>query len=238
MSFKFDLKIFSALLITGLLLSCSAEDDGKEIPEAPAAPGAAVLILPANNEICEEGQVISSTTSTVNFSWSASSNTTSYDLLVTHRNGFSNKTSVSATSHTLNLERGKSYSWKVISKNSGLSTTDSSTWQFYLAGEAEENVAPFSATAVSPTPGATAIPTDGKVIIKWEATDPDDDTLTYTLMVSTSKEALKDGDATTFADLSENSQEVEVTEGDYYWKVIVADQSISVTSDVFSFRVE
>lgn len=241
MSFKFDLKIFNALLIIGLLLSCSVEDEGLpqkvETPEAPPTPSAAVLILPKNNEICEEGQVISSTSSTVNFSWSAAYNATSYDLSVMNREGFSSKTSVTGTSKTLELERGQSYSWKVTSKNSGSSTADSSTWQFYLAGDGEQNAAPFAATAVSPTPGATVSPTDGKVTLQWEATDPDEDTLTYTLMLSTS-ETFEEDDTTTFADLTSDSQEVEVTEGIYYWKVVAEDESISVTSDVFSFKVE
>ena len=343
MSFKFDFKIFSALLMMGLVMACSTEDAGilpqVEDPETPPPPpSATALSLPANNEACESGQGVGSSTATVSFSWSAATNATSYDLSVTNgaTNAVSTKNNITGTSTTLDLERGQTYSWKVTSKNRSSSTADSPTWsftlasmpgvsslslpendkacevgevngdvasvsfsweatentdlydivltnnssgtsttysdiegtetsleleraqaytwkvvakncanssssdewQFYLAGEAEQNAAPFAATAVSPTPGATVSPTDGKVTVQWEATDPDEDALTYTLIVSTS-ETFEEGDATTtFADLSEASQEVEVSEGIYYWKVVAADESISVTSDVFSFRVE
>ena len=111
------------------------------------------------------------------------------------------------------------------------------SWQFYLAGEAEQNAAPFAASAVSPTPGSTASPTDGKVTIEWDASDPDEDTLTYTLEVSTSANFAA-ASTTSFADLTGKTQAVDVTAGVYYWRVTVADESISVTSDVFSFRVE
>ena len=343
MSLKFDLKIFSALLMIGLVMACSTEDagilPGVEDPETPPPPpSSSALSLPANNEACEGGQGVSSSTATVSFSWSAATNATSYDLSVTNgaTNAVSTKNNITGTSTTIDLERGQTYSWKVTSKNKSSSTADSPTWsftlasmpgvsslslpendkacevgevngnlaavsfsweaaensdlydivltnkttnesttfsdiegtetslelerahaytwkviakncangnengtswQFYLAGEAEQNAAPFAASAVSPTPGSTATPTEGKVTIEWDASDPDEDALTYTLEVSTSV-SFAAADTTSFADLTEKSQAVDVTSGVYYWRVTVADESISVTSDVFSFRVE
>jgi len=343
MSLKFDLKIFSALLMIGLVMACSTEDagilPGVEDPETPPPPpSSSALSLPANNEACEGGQGVSSSTATVSFSWSAATNATSYDLSVTNgaTNAVSTKNNITGTSTTIDLERGQTYSWKVTSKNKSSSTADSptwsftlasmpgvsslslpendkacevgevngnlaavsfsweaaensdlydivltnqttnesttfsdiegtetslelerahaytwkviakncananengATWQFYLAGEAEQNAAPFAASAVSPTPGSTATPTEGKVTIEWDASDPDEDALTYTLEVSTSV-SFAAADTTSFADLTEKSQAVDVTSGVYYWRVTVADESISVTSDVFSFRVE
>ena len=343
MSLKFDLKIFSALLMIGLVMACSTEDagilPGVEDPETPPPPpSSSALSLPANNEACEAGQGISPSTATVSFSWSAATNATSYDLSVTNgaTNAVSTKNNITGTSTTIDLERGQTYSWKVTSKNKSSSTADSptwsftlasmpgvsslslpendkacevgevngnlaavsfsweaaensdlydivltnqttnesttfsdiegtetslelerahaytwkviakncansnengATWQFYLAGEAEQNAAPFAASAVSPTPGSTATPTEGKVTIEWDASDPDEDELSYTLEVSTS-DSFAAADTTSFADLTEKSQAVDVTSGVYYWRVTVADESISVTSDVFSFRVE
>jgi hypothetical protein len=349
MSLKFDLKIFSALLMIGLVMACSTEDagilPGVEDPETPPPPpSSSALSLPANNEACEGGQGVSSSTATVSFSWSAATNATSYDLSVTNgaTNAVSTKNNITGTSTTIDLERGQTYSWKVTSKNKSSSTADSPTWsftlasmpgvstlslpennqdcevgevngdvasvsfswkiaentdyyelvlinqntnepsiftpsedldpdpdifstsieldraqaytwkvvakncvnsntseewEFYLAGEAEQNAAPFAASAVSPTPGSTATPTEGKVTIEWDASDPDEDALTYTLEVSTS-DSFAAADTTSFADLTEKSQAVDVTSGVYYWRVTVADESISVTSDVFSFRVE
>ena len=343
MSLKFDLKIFSALLMIGLVMACSTEDagilPGVEDPETPPPPpSSSALSLPANNEACEGGQGVSSSTATVSFSWFAATNATSYDLSVTNgaTNAVSTKNNITGTSTTIDLERGQTYSWKVTSKNKSSSTADSptwsftlasmpgvsslslpendkacevgevngnlaavsfsweaaensdlydivltnqttnesttfsdiegtetslelerahaytwkviakncansnengATWQFYLAGEAEQNAAPFAASAVSPTPGSTATPTEGKVTIEWDASDPDEDELSYTLEVSTS-DSFAAADTTSFADLTEKSQAVDVTSGVYYWRVTVADESISVTSDVFSFRVE
>ena len=343
MSLKFDLKIFSALLMIGLVMACSTEDagilPGVEDPDTPPPPpSSSALSLPANNEACEGGQGVSSSTATVSFSWSAATNATSYDLSVTNgaTNAVSTKNNITGTSTTIDLERGQTYSWKVTSKNKSSSTADSptwsftlasmpgvsslslpendkacevgevngnlaavsfsweaaensdlydivltnqttnesttfsdiegtetslelerahaytwkviakncansnengATWQFYLAGEAEQNAAPFAASAVSPTPGSTATPTEGKVTIEWDASDPDEDELSYTLEVSTS-DSFAAADTTSFADLTEKSQAVDVTSGVYYWRVTVADESISVTSDVFSFRVE
>ncbi len=202
-------------------------------------PGISSLSLPENDKACEVGEVNGDLAS-VSFSWEAADNTDLYDIVLTNQASGASTTysDIEGTETTLELERAQAYSWKVVPKNCATSNTSGETWQFYLAGEAEQNAAPFAATAVSPTPGSTASPTDGKVTIQWEATDPDEDTLTYTLMVSTS-ETFEEGDATaTYADLSEPSQEVEVSEGIYYWKVVTADESISVTSDVFSFRVE
>jgi hypothetical protein len=44
---------------------------------------------------------------------------------------------------------------EVTSKNKGTQTTASDTYKFYLAGDGEENVAPFSAEAIAPQPGSS-----------------------------------------------------------------------------------
>ena len=49
-----------------------------------AAPGKAILNYPDNNKVCEEGTNVSETESSVNFGWSLSANTDSYDLKITN----------------------------------------------------------------------------------------------------------------------------------------------------------
>ena len=49
-----------------------------------------------------------------------------------------------------------SYSWKVVSKANGTNySNNSDTWQFYLAGDGQENYAPFPATILSPSSGVS-----------------------------------------------------------------------------------
>ena len=54
---------------------------------------------------------------------------------------------------------------RVASKaNDTSDTTDSDTWQFYLAGDGQENYAPFPATILSPTSGAAVDASNGLVL--------------------------------------------------------------------------
>ena len=75
------------------------------------------------------------------------------------------------------------------------------------------------------------------VTLEWEAADPDNDTLTYTLLIDTvdgRQEATEENQ-----NITTNTKEVAVESGTiYYWSVTTSDGSISVTSDVFSFRVD
>lgn len=201
-------------------------------------PGVSTLSLPENDKACEVGEV-NGTLASVSFSWEAAENADIYDIVLTNQSTNESTTfsDIEATETSLELERAHAYTWKVIAKNCANVNESGASWQFYLAGEAEQNAAPFAATAVSPTPGSTVSPTDGKVTIEWDASDPDEDALTYTLEVSTSEDFAA-ASTTSFADLSTKTQAVDVTAEVYYWRVTVADESISVTSDVFSFRVE
>lgn len=201
-------------------------------------PGVSALSLPENDKACEVGEV-NGNLAAVSFSWEAAENSDLYDIVLTNQttNESTTFSDIESTETSLELERAHAYTWKVIAKNCANANENGATWQFYLAGEAEQNAAPFAASAVSPTPGSTATPTESKVTIEWDASDPDEDALTYTLEVSTS-DSFAAADTTSFADLTDKSQAVDVTSGVYYWRVTVADESISVTSDVFSFRVE
>ena len=75
------------------------------------------------------------------------------------------------------------------------------------------------------------------VTLEWEGADPDSDTLTYTLLIDTvdgKQEATEEN-----IGLTTNTKEVSVETGTiYYWSIISSDGSISVNSDVFSFRVD
>jgi len=230
----------TALMILGvtLLTACSSDSGGGTPTPTPtptpiAAPGKASLTLPENNKPCE-------TAASVIFTWSQGSDTETFDLSITNSdtNQVTNRAGLTTTTATVPLTRGHRYAWKIISKNKGTETTTSDTYKFYLAGDGEENAAPFSAEAVYPQPGSSVTPSeDNTVTLEWEAADPDNDTLTYTLHIDTidgRQEATEESTG-----LTTNTKEVAVESGTiYYWSVATSDGSISVTSDVFSFRVD
>ena len=189
---------FLYILSFVFIVSCSAEDDDSgtttppvtqqptptPTPQVPA-PGKSGLSAPENNEVCYEGEEVDDTNSSVTFSWEASSDTDSYDLQITNQetNQTQTESGITSTSKAVTLATDVSYSWKVASKaNDTSDTTDSDTWQFYLAGDGQENYAPFPATIISPTSGAAVDASNGLVTLSWEGNDPDEgDSLTYTI---------------------------------------------------------
>jgi len=236
----------TTLMILGvtLLTACGSDSGGGTPTPTPtptpiAAPGKASLTLPENNKPCETGEVSGSTASVI-FTWSQGSDTESFDLSITNSdtNQVTNRAGLTTTTATVPLTRGHRYAWKITSKNKGTETTASDTYKFYLAGDGEENAAPFSAEAVYPQPGSSVTKSENNTVtLEWEAADPDSDTLTYTLYIDTvdgRQEATEDNTG-----LTTNTKEVAVDSGTiYYWSVTTSDGSISVTSDVFSFRVD
>jgi hypothetical protein len=105
-------------------------------------PAKSTLTAPANNKTCETGTSISSTQSDVDFTWSASADTDSYDMKVTNLNTnvVTNKTGLTTTSTKVTLEKGVPYSWNITSKSTKSSVaTASDTWKFYLAGTGVSN---------------------------------------------------------------------------------------------------
>ena len=241
------------LLLSILLFSCSAEDDSGSstpptttqqpsptpAPQVPT-PGKSSLSAPDNNEVCFEGEAVDTSNSAVTFKWDASSDTDSYDLQITNQETSETQTEsgITLTSKEVTLATDISYGWKVISKSKDTSETSTSEiWQFYLAGDGQENYAPFPATIVNPSSGASVDASDGKIILSWGGNDPDEsDTLTYTIYFD-DIDGLQDpsGDNT---GVSETSLEVSVESGKtYYWRVKTSDEKSSSFTLVYSFFV-
>ena len=221
------------------LMSCGGGDSGPTPTPVPVikAPGKSVLVAPANARTCEEGTNITATQSTVAFSWNSTSDTESYELRITNLNTSEvvTQTGITTTSATATLTRGIPYSWSITSKNKGATTTVSDIWKFYLAGVGVTNYAPFPAAAVSPLPGTTVTPTNGKVTLTWDTSDVDGGTLTHTLYLDT-----VDGKQTPLAansNLTVKTKEVSVAANTvYYWRVATSDGTNTATSIVYSFK--
>jgi hypothetical protein len=203
-------------------------------------PVASSLSFPENDKVCQEGTSVSDTESSVNFQWSASEKTTAYDLII---NDIEAKTSetysgITETNKEATLEKAKSYSWQIISKsNETTETATSDLWQFYLAGDGEDNFAPYPATIVAPTSGSTATVTDGLVTLQWTGEDPDQDELTYTVYIDTVN-GLQDANGT-ITDLTVTETTYQVKSNTvYYWRVKSSDGQNSSFTQVYTFRVE
>lgn len=241
-------------IILSFFLSCSTEDDNQTssapisqqpkptpapTPTVPS-PGKTNLSAPENNQVCYEGEEVDSSSSAVTFKWDASSDTDSYDLQITNQETSVTQTEsgITLTSKEVTLATDISYGWKVISKSKDTSETSTSEiWQFYLAGDGQENYAPFPATIVNPSSGASVDASDGKIILSWGGNDPDEsDTLTYTIYFD-DIDGLQDPSEDNTG-ISETSLEVSVESGKtYYWRVKTSDEKSSSFTLVYSFFV-
>lgn len=209
----------------------------------PQPPSAATLTAPANNKVCETGTSISDTQSNVDFSWSASANTSTYDLKITNlnTNQITNKNGLTSTNTTVALSKAAPYSWQITSKNSQTTqTASSSTWKFYLAGASgETSYAPFPADLKSPSSGATVErDSDGKVKLTWEGSDPDTSSgLKYTVFLDKTDGKQDPSDDHKDLDTSELTVAVDA-DTVYYWRVKTTDGTNVSYSIVYSFRTE
>ena len=228
--------LIATLTLTLTVLSSCSSGGGEDTPTPPPAPvieapGKSALTAPANNAPCQDVN----TAGQVTFQWSAATNAETYDLKITNlnTNASSSQTDITGTSKSVTLNRGIPYSWQVTAKNKGTTTTASDTWRFYLAGDGVVNYAPFPASPLSPTPGATVTPTEGKVTISWESGDADGDALTYTLYA----DAVDGAQSPAASNVTATSFSLSVQAGTvYYWRVVANDGKNTATSILYTFK--
>jgi hypothetical protein len=236
-------RYIALILVWGLAACAGGGEDPAPAPTPPPTPTvnpptAASLSLPEKNKICESGISISTNQAEITFTWAAGTNTESYDLLVTDLNTNVAQTisNISAASQKVALNKATPYSWKVVSKSSKTTVTATSdSWNFYLAGASIVNYAPYPAEITAPTVSIYPTITNGKVTISWKGSDPESDTLTYTLFVD-----LVDGKQTPsaqFTNITASSVDVPVTTGKiYYFRVKSSDGKNSSYSVIYQFR--
>jgi len=242
------LKYFS-FLFTLTLISCGggggddggANNGGGGGGPVVNPPGKSTLTAPANNETCETGTSVSATQSEVTFTWTASSDTNTYDLKITNLNTsvVINRTALTSTSTKVTLDKGVPYSWNITSKSTASTTTTASdTWKFYLAGTGVVNYAPFPADLKTPASGSTVTRDgDGKVTFTWDGSDPDGDSLNYTLYVDATDG--KQTPPTAQTDLTVKTLAVALDAATtYYWRVKTSDGTNNSYSIVYSFKTE
>jgi len=216
-----------------LSIGCEKEDDvSSKLQEVN-------LIAPLQDQVCEQGINSSEDRSRVFFEWEQTKNAQSYDLIVTNLEtgaNFITYEDIYDTRKELELVHNKAYSWQVIARNTNSADTSSSpVWNFYFVGEPEENYAPFPASIISPQFGYTV--EDSSVELEWEASDPDGDTLNYTIFLDQI-----DGKQEPLAELTmleSTSTTVTVESGaTYFWRVKSSDGKSSSFSQVYNFIVQ
>ena len=215
-----------------LLLSCGGGNEPVLEPKnlAPSIPS---LVSPTLAKLC--------ISNSINFEWTASTdaenNPILYQLQIATDNLFTqivNTAEVSAPTHTVTLEKGKAYYWRVKATDSkGAASAYSTVYSLFTEGTAVTNHAPFLPQLVAPV--ANSIITGTTTTLKWTGSDVDvNDVLTYDVYLGTT--------ATPTTKVVDNKT---VTSYDatllpatiYYWKVVVRDAKGAETQgQVWSFR--
>ena len=225
-----------ALLFGGLILiigSCAPEDP------IPVEPGVALLISPINNETCLDGTSLNDSQSNVSFSWSAASDTRSYEIIISNLLTQSSQTYTSETNQTsVSLSKEEPYGWYIRSiGEEGSTPSESEQWKFYLAGDATINYAPFPSELIAPRSGVNITPDiDKLVVFRWNAADVDGDLERFEIYLDQTDASTLN--STLDYQSNETSIELEVeNNATYYWKIIAIDANGNQSSSgVYSFR--
>jgi hypothetical protein len=231
------------LLIICGMVSCAPPADPAPAPTPPTPtvnnPGVVALSSPVKNKTCEDGISVTATTSEVTFTWGASTDTESYDLVITdlNTNVVTTQPGLTATTRKVTLTKAVPYSWRVVSKSTKTTNTSTSeTWNFYLAGAGISNFAPFPATIVAPKT-AVVSPTNGKVTLSWTGADPENDALLYTVYID--KVDGKQDPPAAQKNITAKTIDVSVEVGQvYYWRIKTSDAQNSSYTVVYQFKVQ
>jgi hypothetical protein len=224
------MRILLTLLVTILLIGCKKKD-------TPNSPEISNLSYPDNNSECTTGEELTATTSQVEFRWQTANHTETYELRVTNITTNTTQTiSTSSTSAILPLDKGAPYSWLIISKNSEvLQTVSSSSWQFYNSGF-DTTYAPFPATIIEPKLGSNVFKdANNDVTLEWSGADVENDIASYEVYFST--ETPPDTLVET-ANANISTHKVSVTSDTvYYWRIVTIDREGNTSdSGIFDFR--
>jgi hypothetical protein len=225
--------------IIGIFLILLTASCGTKVsyPQVGVTPGQATLTLPANNEPCLTGTVISSTQSSVTFTWTAAANADSYELDVKNLlTGTVQTSTTSATQLAVTLLSNTPYSWYIVAKTStGPSIAQSDTWKFYNSGPGVVTYAPFPASIIAPTLAQNVTATNGTVNLSWSGSSVSANISYYSVYFgSTNSPALLQTNITN-SFLNSVSVQSKTT---YYWRVITVDANGNYSdSGLYQFTV-
>ncbi|WP_346320705.1 hypothetical protein [Chitinophaga sp. YIM B06452] len=227
------MRALTVITITGICISVSCKKSGDKPAPQEITPAKAELLFPFKDEVCASGQVQSATTSVISFDWKDALQAESYELSL--KNLASNIVTLhqSATSDIkITLQRGQPYSWTVTSKTGKSSKTAvSDTWKLYVAGEGLQSYAPYPAEITAPAMGQTVSATAGKVQLKWQGSDADNDITGYNIYFGKTEPL-----AAVKSNHTGTAYEVEVTANTAYsWRIVTLDAKGN-TSESATYR--
>ncbi|UMB54540.1 SusE domain-containing protein [Lutibacter sp. A64] len=229
-------KYIYTLVLTTLLWSCggSGGSDSPEPEPVNNAPNIPTLKYPTNNLLCIDN--------TIDFEWNTATDpdgdVVSYQIQIAKDNQFTDivqSISNTSTTRTISLDKGVAYYWRVSAKDTkNLSSSYSSVNSFYTEGEGVSNYLPFSPEIIAPTLNATV--TESSAILEWNASDVDNDPLSFDVYFGTSKTpstiVSENQTAKTFSVDVSNSKT-------YYWKVVVKDDKGGETiGQIWNFKTD
>lgn len=232
-------KLLYIITISTVLWSCGGSGGGDTPPPPPPvnnAPAVPTLVYPTNNLLCIDN--------VLDFDWNASTDpdgdSVTYQVQIATDSGFSqlvHSVTESSTLRTLSLEKGIAYYWRVRATDSkGLSSSYSSTNQFYTEGEGISNHLPFSPIVVSPE--LNSVVSTSTATLQWTADDVDtSDILTFDVYLGTDESNLpiesSDQTATNFETATLTASTT------YYWKVVVKDgQGGQTVGQIWNFTTD
>jgi hypothetical protein len=227
--------ILTVLFVPGIFLVSSCKKSGEAGPDKK--PVKAKLSFPIQNEACTSGTIISNAQSSIVLKWAPSENTDSYEAVLKNLETGASTTQTSSTNELqVTIARNTPYSWYVVSRLAGTSSTaQSDTWKFYNSGPAVQSHAPFPAEMVSPAIGGSVNAVNGKITLDWNGADVDNDISSYDVYLgTTATPALLLGNVT-----ESILNEVAVTgNATYYWKIVTKDAKGNTSdSGIYQFRV-
>ncbi|TRZ44331.1 hypothetical protein [Robertkochia solimangrovi] len=221
-------------LIAAVMVFIGCGSDSPEFEDFD--PGEATLIAPLNNTECISGEVLDDLQSEVYFNWGKALNTETYTLILLDLiSGEESGYSTSDPGLKVVLKRATPYQWYIISTNAKSNKlTKSERWNFYNAGEANTNYAPFPAEVIYPEDEMRITTNDERIELRWRGLDLDDDIVKYEVYFE---------DATppqTMFESSEEALDVRVMSGvTYYWNIISIDKEGNTSESIVqSFTIE
>ena len=133
------------------------------------------------------------------------------------------------------LQEGKTYYWRIVAKDPYGEETIGDVWSFTTVGaQPSQNHPPSEPTAIYPEDGDDNVPVN--VTLRWSASDPDGDELSYDVYFGT-----RENPPIVAVDLNVNSYNPGTLEGHttYYWKVVAKDpKGGKRSSDVWFFTTQ
>jgi hypothetical protein len=137
------------------------------------------------------------------------------------------------TTNTFNpgpLQVSTSYWWRIVSRDPLGSTTSGATWSF--ATSTSSNLPP--AAASSPNPPDGALVQTNTPVLSWSASDPENDVLTYHVVIQPSS------GPPIIADLATNQFSPGPLSGgvNYLWRVDVSDGPWTTIGPVWAFSID